>query len=367
MPDRVPYVNLPGQMAPLEERALEAVRKVFRHGYFILGPEVRELEDRIAAELGLPHVVGVNSGTDALLLALRIAGVGRGHDVLTVSHSFVATASAICLAGANPVFVDLDPRTMLMDPEKLEAALTRETRAVMPVHLNGHPCDMEPIVEFCRAHGLQLIEDCAQAFGMRHRGLSAGGWGIGCFSLHPLKGLSACGDAGFISVHDEGQADELRRLRNIGLIDRDHCGLVSGNSRLDTVQAAILLVKLDAFPAWLETRRAHAQAYREALAGAVTLPPEDAEGDRSVYSAFVVRHPDRDRIMADLNAQGLDVKAHYPLAIHQQEAFRCLPAGDLPVTEQVVNEILSLPVTPELTEDGRGRVIEGLLAEVAGG
>lgn len=361
----IPYVDLAAQARGLKERLLAAAERVIDHGQFILGPEVGELERRLAEMVGCRHAVGVASGTDALVLGLRLAGVGPGHEVLTVSHSFVATASAIALVGAEPVFVDVDEATMLMDPDRLEEALTPRTRAVVPVHLNGWPCAMDAIGDFCRRHGLALVEDCAQALGARHRGQPVGSFGIGCFSLHPLKVLSALGDAGFVSLDDDEQAERLRQWRNLGLIDRDHCRWVSGNSRLDTLQAAFLLVKLDELPGWLAARRAHAEAYRRALAGRVTLPPEEGD-DVAVHSCFAVRHPARDRLQAMLAERGVDAKAHYPLAIHQQEAFAARavagpPRPDLLVTERVVGEILSLPVTPELSAADRERVIEALV------
>jgi len=356
----VPYVDLPSQHRGLRAGLVAALERVIDHGQLILGPEVALLEERLRERLGVPQVVTVANGTDALVLALRLRGVGPGDEVITVSHSFVATAAAIRLVGATPVFVDVDEETMLLDPGLLEDALSFRTRAVLPVHLNGFVCDLPAIARFCERHGLALVEDCAQAIGARAGGRSVGSTGIGAFSLHPLKVLSALGDGGFLTVSSPDDAARLRRLRNIGLRDRDHCEEVSGNSRLDTLQAAFLLVKLEHLDAWTAARRAHAAAYRRALAGAVRLPPE-SEGVEPAISAFVVRHPRRDSLVARLRERGVDAKVHYPLAIHQQAAFADLPLRPLPVTERVVGEILSLPATPELTEEGRERVIEALL------
>jgi dTDP-4-amino-4,6-dideoxygalactose transaminase len=333
---------------------------VLDHGQFILGPELRELEDRLAERLGAAHVIGVASGTDALVLAMQVRGIGEGDEVITVSHSFVATASSVALAGADPVFVDVDEHTMMMDGAALAAVQTERTRAVVPVHLNGSPCALEPIADFCRRHGLALIEDCAQGLGVRSAGEGVGTRDLGCFSLHPLKVLSACGDAGFVTARSADEADALREMRNIGLQDRDHCVRIAGNSRLDTLQAAILLVKLEYLDGWIEARRRHAAAYREALAGRVTLPPEEGGGDFATYSAFVIRHPERDRLVEGLARRGVDAKVHYPLAAHQQEAFAYLGSPSLPVTEKVVGEILSLPVSPELSAEARDRVIAAL-------
>jgi dTDP-4-amino-4,6-dideoxygalactose transaminase len=356
----VPYVDLPAQYGPLEPEVLEAVQRVLRHGQFILGPEVAELESALAHVLEVPHVVAVASGTDALLLALRLRNVGPGDEVIVPSHSFIATAHAVAMAGAVPVFVDIEAERMLMDPSCLGPALTPRTRAVMPVHLGGHPCDMDRIASFCRDAGLELIEDCAQAIGARWRGRSVGDFGVGCFSLHPLKTLSAPGDAGFITVPDEGDVEELRLFRNFGLANRDRSTLVAGHSRLDTIHAAVLLVKLGLFSGYLSARRAHAAAYTDALAGSFQLVevPEEAF---SSYSTFVVRHPERDRILAAMEDRGFEIKIHYPVPIHRQEPYAARWSRPLPETDRAVGEIMSLPVTPELATQDRDRLIDGLL------
>jgi dTDP-4-amino-4,6-dideoxygalactose transaminase len=355
----VPYVDLGKQHAALKREILDAVAAVLDHGRFILGPEVEAFEREMGARLGVSHVVGVASGTDALVLALKALGIGAGDEVLTVSHSFVATASAVALAGAEPVFVDVEDDSMLLDPGDLPAALSPRTRAVLAVHLNGSPCAMDRIEAFCREHGLHLVEDCAQALGARWRGRAVGTFGVGCFSLHPLKALSACGDGGFVTTGDARLAERLRQLRNLGLRDRDHCDVVAGNSRLDTLQAAILLAKLPHLDGWLAARRARARRYREALAGLIRLPPPEGE-DFATYSAFVVRHPRRDELRDRLATQGVDARSHYPLAIHQQTAFASRRHRSLPVTERVVSEILSLPVSAELAPFDQERVIEAV-------
>jgi dTDP-4-amino-4,6-dideoxygalactose transaminase len=355
----VPYVDLARQNTALRRDIVDAVERVLEHGRFILGPEVEAFERAMTVRLDVRHAIGVSSGTDALVLALRALGVGPGHEVITVSHSFVATASAVRLAGAEPAFVDVEDDSMLLDPARLPAALSPRTRAVLAVHLNGYPCAMDAIEVFCGEHGLALIEDCAQALGARWRGRAVGTFGVGCFSLHPLKPLSACGDAGFITTGDDRLAERVRQLRNLGLRDRDHCELVAGNTRLDTLQAAILLAKLPHLDGWLSARRMRAERYREALAGRIRLPP--LEGDHfATYSAFVVRHPRRDALLERLIALGIDAKVHYPLAIHQQPAFAGKAARQLPVTERVVSEIISLPVSAELETAAQERVIEAV-------
>ncbi len=357
---KVPYVDLPAQHAPLEEELLEAVRRVLRHGGFILGPEVRELEEKLAERLGVPRVVTVANGTDALTLAMQVRCIGRGDEVLVPSHSFLASAHAVRLVGAEPVFVDIEPERMLLDPDRLEAGLTPRTKAVMPVHLGGHPCHMDRIGAFAEEHGLVVIEDCAQAIGTTWRGRCVGDFGTGCFSLHPLKTLSAPGDAGFVTVHDEETAERLELTRNFGLLDRDHTAFVTDHSRLDTVHAAMLLVKLRHLDAWIERRRAHAAAYTEALAGAYRLieVPEEAG---PTWSTYVVRHPERDRIMEAVRARGFDVKVHYPVPIHRQAPYADTGPWDLRETERGVEEMMSLPVTPELADEDRDALTAALL------
>lgn len=357
----VPYIDLVAQHEPLKEEILEAVEQVLDHGWFILGEEVTRFEEKIADYLDVPHVVGVGSGTDAIELALRMRGIGEGDEVITVSHTWISGVSAIPLVGATPKFVDIDPDTMLMDPDQLESALTDRTEAVLPVHYNGFPCDLDPIRDFCETHDLSLIEDCAQALGTEYRGERVGTTDIGCFSLHPLKVLSACGDAGLITCQSDEEAETLRQLRNNGRESREVFPHISDNSRLDTLHAAILLVKFDHLEEWIDQRRNHADAYREGLRGAVRLPPDEPDGNRSIYSMFVVRHPERDRLQEGLAERGIDAKVHYPVPVHRQEPFEPFVDRELPVTDRVCSEILSLPVYPELTDEQRQSVIDGVV------
>jgi dTDP-4-amino-4,6-dideoxygalactose transaminase len=360
---RVPAIDLNAQHEPLRAEILEAVDRVLCHGQFVLGPEVARLEEQLANRLGVERVIGVGSGTDALILALEISGISPGDEVITVSHSFFATATAIVLAGATPVFVDVHPDTLTMDPDALAAAITPRTRAVMPVHLTGAPCDMARISAICQENGLQLIEDCAQALGARVGDRAVGAFGVGAFSLHPLKILSACGDGGFISLRDPSEVERLLRLRNLGLRDRNTCVDVSRHSRLDTLQAAILLVKSKYLDEWIEKRRGHARAYRENLADRFQLM--DVPGDRhSVYTNFVIRSHDRDRLIADMAERGFDLKVHYPVPIHLQPAFARYANGALPVTERIAGEVVTLPITPELSAADRDELIEALIAWV---
>jgi dTDP-4-amino-4,6-dideoxygalactose transaminase len=359
----IPYVDLVAHNSALEADLVAALRRVIGHGQLILGPEVQQLEQRLAAHLGVAHVVTVANGTDALVLAMRLRGIGPGDEVILPSHSFIASATAVRLLGASPVFADIDEATMLLDPTAVARALTPRTKAVMAVHLNGYVCDMQALTDLCRERRLALIEDCAQAFGSRFDGKHVGSFGTGCFSLHPLKALSALGDGGFITVDSDEDAHLLRQYRNLGLLDRDHCIHVSGNSRLDALQAAFLLAKLPHFESWRLMRRAQADRYRRALEGKVILPPTSERIDDTV-TAFVIRHPKRDAVAAAALRRGLDCKIHYPFAIHQHAAFADLPHGPLPTTEKVVQEILSLPVTPELGERQASLAIDAIVAAV---
>lgn len=356
----VPYVDLVKQNSALRPRMLEAIDQVLGHGQFINGPEVSQLEQALAQRLGVADVVGVASGTSALTLAMRALGIGPGDEVITVAHSYVATATSIVLVGATPVFVDVDPATGLMAPEQLAPAISSRTKAVIPVHLGGVPCLMEPIQELCAAHDLHLIEDCAQAIGSTHRGRSVGSFGTGCFSLHPLKTFSACGDAGFITTNDLERGALLRRLRSLGHRDRDRVDVASENARLDTLQAAILLTKLPHLDDWIATRRHHAAAYATALRPFFELT-EVTEASEPAFSTFVIRHDDRDELIAHLASRGFDAKVHYPLPIHQQRAFEGMPSLRLPYTEALVRRIVSLPVSPELEPSDRDALIEILI------
>ncbi len=345
---RVPYLNLKAQYEPIRARLHHALDSVLTHGQFILGPEVAELERRLATYLGVKEAVTCNSGTDALLLAFKLRGIGEGDEVITTSHSFVATANAIVNVGARPVFVDIETDTMCIDPRAVEAAITPRTRAVVPVHLNGYPCELGAIELLCQQHDLALIEDCAQALGASRRGAGVGTRDIGCFSLHPLKALAAPGDAGFLTVTSNDDATRLREIRNHGLIDRDTCARVGINSRLDTLHAAFLLVKLDTLDDALARRRRNADVYRAILDGLVELPPDGPDVEQT-WSAFVVRHQRRDEIISALAGHGVTALVHYPRAIHQQPAY--LPQPALPVTESVVSQIFSLPIAAELSEE----------------
>lgn len=356
----VPYVNFSAQHGPLRAELLEAIGRVIDRGQFILGEEVREFEVRFARRVGVRFAVGVNSGTDALVLALRVLGIGTGDEVITVPNSFVASTSCIMLVGARPVFVDVRD-DYNMDPAQLERAITSRTKAILPVHLTGRPADMDAINTIARAHEIHVIEDCAQAVLAEYRGRPVGGLGaIGCFSLHPLKTLNACGDGGMLTTNDESVYDRLVVLRNIGLRRRDDCVLWSGNSRLDTVQAAVLLVKLKYVDAWTERRRANAAFYTRRLGelSEVQVPVEQPQ-ERAVYHTYVIQAERRDDLQRYLADNRVGTAIHYPVPVHLQTVGRELGygPGSFPGAEQQARRILSLPVYPELRDEEREHVV----------
>lgn len=347
----VPYVNLQAQHAPIKGELMAAIERVIDHGQFILGSEVSTFEERFATLCDAKYAVGVNSGTDALILALRALGIGPGDEVLTPPNSFVASTSCITLVGAHPVFVDVGDDYNI-DPAALERHITPRTKAILPVHLTGRPADMDPIMEVARKHNLSVIEDCAQAVGATYKGRPVGSIGtVGCFSLHPLKTLNACGDGGVLVTSDPNLSHEFTNLRNIGLETRDNCVIWSGNSRLDTMQAAILLVKMDYIEQWTDSRRANAAKYRERLAGIPEIStPQDKEYEQAVYHTFVVTAERRDELQKYLAGKGVATAIHYPIPIHLQDVsayLNCGP-GSFPNTEKQAQMVLSLPVYPEL-------------------
>lgn len=349
----IPYVNLALQHRRIKHELLHAVENVLEHGQFIMGPELNALEQQFADQWGASFACGVNSGTDALFLSMKALGIGPGDEVITVPNSFVATATAIMLTGAWPVFVDVG-NDMNIDTDLLDTALTEHTKAILPVHLTGRPAEMDSILETAEKYGLYVIEDCAQAVGAEYGSQPVGTFGIcGCFSFHPLKNLNACGDGGMVVSDDGAFMERLRMLRNIGMKSRDNVELAGHNSRLDTLQAALLLAKLPYLKTWTDARRSNAQQYREGLAGIepLVLPPEEHDM-KAVYHTFVVRTERRDSLKAYLAERGVGTAVHYPVPIHLQPAFRSLGygVGDFPVCERQSRTILSLPVYPELAE-----------------
>jgi dTDP-4-amino-4,6-dideoxygalactose transaminase len=362
-PVAVPYVDLAGQHRLIKDELVAAVAEVIESGQFILGPAVTRFEEQFARLCGVAHAIGVGNGTDALVLALRALGVGPGDEVVTVPNSFVSTASAVVLVGARPVFVDVGD-DYNMDPAFLEAALTPRTKAILPVHLTGRSARMDEILEIACRRGLPVVEDAAQAVMAEYKGRRVGSFGMaGCFSLHPLKTLNACGDAGVITTQDAALAEKLRLMRNLGLRTRDDCVMFEGNSRLDTIQAAMLLVKLRHLEAWTDARRANAGFYRRALCGIrqVRLPGERAD-ERAAYHTFVIQAERRDALRDFLTGLGVATNIHYPVPIHHHTAAAALNGGCYPEAERQAGRILSLPIYPELTNAQLQAVADGIKA-----
>jgi dTDP-4-amino-4,6-dideoxygalactose transaminase len=328
-----------------------AVRRVMRSGRYILGEEVRLLEADLARYFGVPYAVGVGSGTEALHLALRACGIGPGDEVVTVSHTAVATVAAIEMCGAMPVLADIDSATYTLDPRALEAAITPRTRAVVVVHLYGQPADLDAILKTTRAHGLRLIEDCAQSHGAVYRGRKAGAWGdVAALSFYPTKNLSSLGDGGAVITGSGDLAERVRLLRQYGWRERNVSEIPGFNSRLDEIQAAILRVKLRHLDAGNARRQVLAGRYRAELQDAGVLVPAEMPDRTHVYHQFVVRHPQRDALREHLRARGIGTLVHYPLAVHMQPAYRgrVRVCGSLTRTGMAAASVLSLPMYPEL-------------------
>jgi len=350
---KIQFVDLRRQYATVEEEVREAVARTLEGMRLFLGENVQALEQEFAAYCGSRFAVGVGSGTDALYLALRACGIGNGDEVITVSHTFIATAEAIALTGAVPVFVDIDPETYNIDPARIEKKITARTRALLPVHLYGHPAEMGPVLEIARKHGLRAIEDACQAHGARYHGKRTGSLGdLGCFSFYFSKNLGAYGEAGMVTTDDPQLAETLRFLRNHGSRSKyEHC-LLGVNARLDEIQATILRVKLPHLEAWNDRRRELAQIYARHLPPWMAKPTE-RPGCRHVYHLYVVRTPQRDALKEWLRECGVETGIHYPVPVHHQAACQTYSNGNgvLPATDGAVDQILSLPMYPELRED----------------
>jgi dTDP-4-amino-4,6-dideoxygalactose transaminase len=388
---QVPPFSLREQLDGLGEELDQAVLRVLRSGQYIGGTSIADFEEAFAKAVGVPHAVGCNSGTDALILALRGLGIGPGDEVITASFSFFATAEAVSAVGATPVFVDVDPVSYLIDLNQLEAAITPATKVLMPVHLFGRPVDMERLCAIAGRYGLKVVEDCAQATGSSWAGRPVGSWGdVGCFSFFPTKNLGGAGDGGAVTCRDGFLAQQMRELAVHGMPRRYLHTQLGYNSRLDAIQAAVLNVKLPHLSHWVERRRSIAARYREQLAhlDAINLPADVPDGHS--WNQFVVRIPHRpaaticcdnscnpsadsanfdlpeaccrDWLKQQLQAAGVSTIIYYPIPIHRQPAYAYLGygPGSLPVTERLCSEVLSLPIFPELTLEQQHQVVQGL-------
>jgi dTDP-4-amino-4,6-dideoxygalactose transaminase len=360
---QVKYIYLDRQYRAQRDDILAAVDGIFTRSAFILRPEVATFEAEMASRVGVAHAVGVNSGTDALVIGMHALDLPPGSEVLTVAHTFVATIGAIVQRGLKPMLVDIAD-DYNMDPDSAAAAITPKTRGIMVVHLNGRVAQMDRIAALAKRHGLAVMEDAAQALGAKFKGKGAGSFGdCAAFSLHPMKVLGAAGDAGFLTTSDAELADDFRMLRNIGQRRKNEFETYAYNSRLDTLQAAILLVKLAKLDHWIARRRELAARYHAALSRSNTLrlPPPPSDGDYfDIYSSYAIRHERRDALAEHLTKAGIETMIHWwpPLCRQPQLGLENL---DLPVTERISQEVLSIPIDPDMTDQEQDYVIEKIL------
>jgi dTDP-4-amino-4,6-dideoxygalactose transaminase len=366
----IPLVDLRAQYLSIKSEVDAAIKRVLDSCQFTLGREVCAFEEEFATYCGVPYGVGVNSGTSALHLALLAAGVGPGDEVVTTPFTFVATVAAIQYAGATPVFIDIDPATYTLDPARLEAAITPRTKAVVPVHLYGQPADMAPVLAIARRRRLAVIEDACQAHGADYQGRRVGALGdMGCFSFYPGKNLGAYGEAGIVVTRDPELARTVRMLRDWGAETKYQHVLKGFNYRLESLQAAILRVKLQRLEAWTDARRAAADRYRVLLQGGPVEPPTERPGVRHVYHVYAVRTQARQALQEALAEGGVQTGVHYPTPVHLLPAYADLKGapGDFPHAELAARQELSLPIYPELQADAQERVVEILTTHLARG
>jgi dTDP-4-amino-4,6-dideoxygalactose transaminase len=352
--NKIPLVDLRAQYLTLKAPIDAAIQDVIDRTDFILGKPVAPFEEAFARFIGVRHCIGVNSGTSALHLAFVACGIGPGDEVITTPHTFIATAEMLGWLGARPVFVDIDPRTYQIDAARIEAAITPHTKAILPVHLYGYAAEMDPILDIARRHHLKVIEDAAQAHGARYKGHCVGSLGdVACFSFYPGKNLGAYGDAGGVVTNDDDLAHHIRMLRDHGRLEKYTHEITGFPYRIETLQAAILGVKLPHLADWNAARRAHAQRYNELLRGSHVITPTAADHVEPVYHLYVVRVKERDRVLAQLKANGIGAGVHYPIPLHLQPAYAQLghQAGDFPHAEAAAQEVLSLPMYAELTDE----------------
>ncbi len=360
----VPLLDLGAQYRPLRDELLAAITRVCDSQRFIMGPEVEGLERELAAYLGVRDAITVSSGTDAILAALMALGIGPGDEVITSTYSFFATAGCVARVGARPVLVDIDPATYNMDPAALRAALSADTKAIIPVHLYGLCADMDPILAVARQAGIPVIEDAAQAIGASYGQQQAGAMGtVGCFSFFPSKNLGAFGDAGLVTTNDAAVGRRVRLIRNHGAEPKYYHSLIGANFRCDALQAAVLRVKLPHLARWTDARRANAATYdrlfaETGLTGRITLPVQPA-GRRHIFNQYVIRVPERDRVRAALTERGISTEIYYPVPFHLQECFAPLghARGDFPAAEAAADSTIALPIYGELTVEQQSAVV----------
>lgn len=366
---KVPLLDLTAQYKKIKDDILKATLEVYESQRFILGPKVEELEQGIAQYCRCKYGVGVSSGTDALLISLMAAGIGPGDEVVTTPYTFFATVGSIVRVGAVPVFADIEKDTYNMDPQSAERKITERTKAIIPVHLFGQCCDMDPILELARTHDLVVIEDAAQAIGAEYKGQRAGSMGdLGCFSFFPSKNLGAFGDGGMVTTSSDSLYEKLKIIRVHGSSPKYYHKLLGGNFRLDALQAAIVLVKLPCLDGWTTSRQANARRYCELFAvkgldKIIGMPAE--KNGRHIYNQFIISVPDqRDELREMLHEAGIGTEIYYPVPMHMQPCFEGVygKKGDFPIAEHAADKTLALPIYPELTDEQQAYVVEKIRA-----
>jgi dTDP-4-amino-4,6-dideoxygalactose transaminase len=349
----IPLVNLQKEYSVIKPQIDQAIQRVLESGQFVLGRELEQFELAFARYTGIDYAVGFNSGSDALFLALKSLGIRKNDDVITVSHSFISTTDAISRTGARPVFIDIDPETYCMDPTKIEEKINENTKAILPVHLYGHPADMKSIMDIAEEHNLNVVEDACQAHGALYNGKKVGSIGdIGCFSFYPTKNIGCCGDGGIAVTNNETLAEKMQMLRNYGQSKKYYHDFMGYNSRLDEIQAAILQVKLLFLDSWNEKRRGLAKFYTKNLENCGIVLPFERSYSHHVYYLYVIQIENRDIVQKQLNQAGIQTLIHYPVPIHKQKAYVTSHSQDiLPITDSVCSKILSLPLNPFMEKE----------------
>lgn len=356
------FIDLKTQYQRLEEKINKRIKTVLEHGQYIMGPEVAELEEKLAAYVGVKHCIGLANGTDALMIAMMALGIQPGDEVITTPFTFIATGEMIALLGAKPVFVDIDPKTYNIDPKKIEQAITPKTKAIMPVSLYGQCAEFDEINAIAKKHNLAVIEDAAQSFGATYKGkLSCGLSTIGSTSFFPSKPLGCYGDGGACFTNDDELATNMRQIRVHGQDKRYHHRLIGVNGRLDTIQAAILLAKFEVFPEEVADRIKIGAKYTELLKDNVTTPYVEPY-NTSVYAQYTVQVENRDQVQEKLKAAGVPTAVHYPIPLHLQPAFASLnlKEGSFPIAEQAAKRVMSLPMHPYLTEEHQFKIADAI-------
>lgn len=371
MTETIPFIDLKTQYKSLEQEIKARINKVLEHGQYIMGPEVAELEEKLAAYVGVKHCIGVSNGTDSLMIAMMALGIGQGDEVITTPFTFISTGEMIALLGAKPVFVDIDPRTYNIDPAKIEAAITPKTKAIMPVSLYGQCADFDAINAIAEKHRLPVIEDGAQSFGASYKGRRSCGLStIGSTSFFPSKPLGAYGDAGALFTNDDELAKAMREIRVHGQDRRYHHPRIGMNGRLDTMQAAVLLAKLERFDWEVEQRAKIGARYTQLIKEQLDknpqlhiVTPEIDAHNTSVYAQYTVRVKNREQVQQKLKDAGVPTAVHYPIPLHLQPAFATekQSIGSFPAAESVANEVMSLPMYPDLDEKTQLRILDALV------